>query len=492
MVQGHDTASDMIGRVFFGEYTIIDRLGEGGMGAVYLAEQNQIDQKIALKVLHTESAESDEIIQRFHREAKVISMLSHPNIVRVFIFGRTEDDLLFLVMEFVDGHELRDDMISGEPLDELRAIKITKQICSAVAEAHDLGIIHRDLKPENILLTTHRGEDNFVKILDFGIAKIKYPDEQQGPQLTQAGIVYGTPEYLSPEQAQAEDLDQRTDIYSLGCMLYEMMTGQVPFSAQASVDVLKMQVFDDPTPPSEVADVAPTMENIILKAMEKDREDRYNNALEMFDDLVHREEEIRSENKLDEGATWFPGSELTGVHTTIDDQIDSERETIDKPPPNVADAPNTSPDHTGDGESHRANSDAAPAAQSDSIMNADTAAMESPDQAALQSDDRSEPTPDPGPDSSTVETDDPPPERLADDPNPSTTPAENKANDGTAQTPAGPGQTPPTNPKADRDDLPIAEDDDQTIRTLLMAGIMLATTVIVVLVVWIGYMLYFS
>ena len=178
---GHNGQDSLIGRNFFGEYSIAKQLGEGGMGAVYLAEQNSIDQKIALKVLHAESAESDEIIQRFHREAKVISKISHPNIVRVFIFGRTDDDLLYLAMEHIDGVELRE-KLGGQPIDELTAIKIMKQICSALAEAHDLGIIHRDLKPENILLTEHRGDENYVKILDFGIAKIKRPDgQQQGP-----------------------------------------------------------------------------------------------------------------------------------------------------------------------------------------------------------------------------------------------------------------------------------------------------------------------
>lgn len=318
---------DLIGRDFFGEYTIVDRLGEGGMGAVYLAEQDSIDQKIALKVLHAESAESDEIVQRFHREAKVISLLTHPNIVRVFIFGRTDDDLLFLAMEFVEGVELRD-KLDGTPVDELMAIKVMKQVCSAVAAAHDQDIIHRDLKPENILLTTHRGEDNYVKILDFGIAKLKHPDGQQGPQLTQAGIVYGTPEYLSPEQAQADDLDHRTDIYALGCILFEMLTGRVPFDANSSVEILKQKVFEDPPKPSEYAPVAPKMEEIILTAMAQDRDDRFDDALEMFDALVVREQELQNERQLDRRDTYVPGSELTGHHQL--EALQDELEDYDK------------------------------------------------------------------------------------------------------------------------------------------------------------------
>lgn len=307
---------DLVGRVFFGEYTITKKLGEGGMGAVYLARQNAIDQNVALKVLHAKAAESDEIVQRFHREAKVISMLSHPNIVRVFIFGRTEDDLLYLVMEYVQGRELRHRLEETGALEELLAIKIMKQTCSALAEAHDLGIIHRDLKPDNILLTEFRGEKNFVKILDFGIAKLKHPDGQPDQKLTQAGIVYGTPEYLSPEQAQALDLDHRTDIYSLGCILYELITGRVPFTDKNPVQILTKHVFEEPPKPSEVAPgkVAPTMEKIIMKAIAKDPEDRFADAMAMFEALVAREREIMMERNLSSRDTYFPGSELTGMH----------------------------------------------------------------------------------------------------------------------------------------------------------------------------------
>jgi serine/threonine-protein kinase len=220
-------------------------------------------------------------------------------------------------MEYVDGMELRE-RLNGTPMDELLAIKIMKQVCSAVAEAHDLGIIHRDLKPENILLTEFRGDENFVKILDFGIAKIKHPEGQQGPQLTKAGIVYGTPEYLSPEQAQAHDLDPRTDIYALGCMLFEMLTGRMPFQAQSSVEILKQKVFEDPPMAANHGDIAPTMNEIIATAMAQDRENRFDDALEMFEALDYREEEIRSERQISTRETWFPGRELTGVHQTVD------------------------------------------------------------------------------------------------------------------------------------------------------------------------------
>ncbi|MEM1347547.1 MAG: serine/threonine-protein kinase [Myxococcota bacterium] len=317
--QQQGSGRDMVGRRIFGQYSITKKLGEGGMGAVYLARQEAIDQEIAIKVLLKEAARSPEIVQRFHREAKVISMLTHPNIIRVFIFGRTEDGLLYLAMEFVKGHELREEL-RGQPMEELVAIRIMKQACSALQEAHDLGVIHRDLKPDNILLTKFRGEDRFVKILDFGIAKLK--DNSQaadGAKLTQAGIVYGTPEYLSPEQAQAFELDHRTDIYSLGIMLFEMMVGRVPFSGDSPVKILTKHVFEEPPRPNAIANgrIAPTMEDLIMKAMDKDREKRFDSALDMFRALVRREQELLSERGLGADANWVPGGELTGMFQAI-------------------------------------------------------------------------------------------------------------------------------------------------------------------------------
>lgn len=312
--------TDLVGESLFGQYTITEKLGEGGMGSVYLAKQDSIDQSIAVKVLHEESAKSEELVQRFHREARVVSMLTHPNIIRVFIFGRTGGGLLYLAMEYVQGETLRG-LLDEKQLDEMRVIKIMKQICSGLSEAHDLGIIHRDLKPDNVLLTEWRGEADFAKILDFGIAKLKQP---QGPEeqknLTQAGIVYGTPEYLSPEQAQAFDLDHRTDIYSLGCILYEFMTGKVPFRASTPVKILTAHVFTEVKPPSELAPgrVSPTMENIILKAMAKDPEDRFQDALEMFEALVAREQEIVRQKGLGNRAGYVPGMELTGMYSAVD------------------------------------------------------------------------------------------------------------------------------------------------------------------------------
>lgn len=333
MNQGTQRYGDLVGNRLFGDYVVVRKLGEGGMGAVYLARQEAINQDIAIKVLHGRAAESAEIIERFNREARVISMLTHPNIIRVFIFGRTPQNLMYLAMEYVKGRELREEMRKG-PMDELLAIKIMKQTCSALQEAHDLDIVHRDLKPDNILLTEFRGESHFVKILDFGIAKLT---NQEGAekQLTQAGIVYGTPEYLSPEQAQAKDLDHRTDIYSLGVMLYEIMAGKVPYQSASAVEVLTMHVFNDPAPPSSIAPnrVKPTMEHLILKAMAKHPENRFQSAMEMFRALEAREQEILQERGMGSLANYVPGSELTGIFQAVPE---SAPDTGASPGPNTA------------------------------------------------------------------------------------------------------------------------------------------------------------
>ena len=289
MYQSYENET-LVGRRLFGEYTMVRKLGEGGMGAVYLLQHDSIDQQIAVKVLHGRSAQQDELVKRFYREAKSISLLSHPNITRLFIFGRSEDGLIYLAMEYVNGLSLREVFAEG-PLNELRAIKIMKQVLGALSEAHSIGIIHRDLKPDNIMLTKHRGQPDYVKVLDFGIAKVT---DQAGlkpeQKLTQAGVVNGTPEYLSPEQAQAIELDQRSDIYSLGCVLYEMITGSVPFSAPTAVTVLTMHVFEEPKRPSEVySRCSPQMEDVILKAMAKKPDDRYASSEEFLDALSELE-----------------------------------------------------------------------------------------------------------------------------------------------------------------------------------------------------------
>lgn len=278
---------NLVGQTLFGTYMVTEKLGEGAMGNVYLAKQSQTGQRIAIKVLNAEAAQHQETVARFLREARVISMMTHPNVVRVFIFGETKGGISYMAMEHVDGMPL-ERVVRDQKMDEARAIDIAKQMLAAIGEAHDLGIMHRDLKPENVLLTTWRGRKDYVKILDFGIAKVQNANQQ----LTQMGIVYGTPAYMSPEQAQALEIDRRADIYSLGCMLYEMVSGVVPFDARTNLKILEMQAFQKPTPPSEHTDVSPRLEAIILQAMAKAPDNRFQTAQEMLDALEALDEPV--------------------------------------------------------------------------------------------------------------------------------------------------------------------------------------------------------
>jgi serine/threonine-protein kinase len=305
----------LVGRRLFGEYTMIKKLGEGGMGAVYLLRQDQIDQHIAVKVLHGRAANSDELVQRFYREAKSLSMLSHPNIIDVFIFGRTDDGLIYMAMEYIDGQSLRELVDSVGALEELRAIRIIIQCLSALEEAHSQGIIHRDMKPDNILLKKHRDGSDRAKVLDFGIAKVKEPPGTPQQKLTQVGVVYGTPEYLSPEQAQATDLDHRSDLYSLGVVFFELLTGSVPFDAPTAVTILTMHVFEKPPKPSDVAPhpIHPDTEAIVLKALEKKPADRFADAAAFREALEAREAVL----------TGGPGPEAKTVLISPDDFLPS-------------------------------------------------------------------------------------------------------------------------------------------------------------------------
>jgi eukaryotic-like serine/threonine-protein kinase len=273
--QGHQ--DPYVGSTIADRYKVLSKLGEGGMGVVYLAEHVFIEKRVALKVLSEDFARKADLVARFMQEAKAASKIGHENIVDITDFGETASGSVFFAMEFLDGMDLAGHIKSGGAMPFERAKTIMNQICRALGAAHSKGIIHRDMKPENVYLITREGKPDFVKVLDFGIAKMSALDEG-GSRLTRTGMIFGTPEYMSPEQARGDKPDHRVDIYAAGCILYEMLTGDVPFHAETFMGVLTKHMFENPEPPSvrnPNAHVPHEVEQVCLKALAKDRDQRY-------------------------------------------------------------------------------------------------------------------------------------------------------------------------------------------------------------------------
>ena len=271
------TANDpFVGKVIDGRYEIQNRIGEGGMGVVYKARQVSIDRIIALKMLNQQMAQDPTWVQRFYNEAKACSRLQHPNTIRMFDFGQTGDGRLFMTMEFLDGMVLRTAIGTGTMAPQ-RVIKILIQCCASLAEAHAIGIIHRDLKPDNVFLLNMAGSPDFVKVLDFSVAKLL----QEGDRMkTQAGVVFGTPQYMSPEQGRGLPLDARSDLYALGVLGFEMLTGRVPFHDDNPMTVIQMQLRAEIPPLPQ--NIPYSVQQVVRRAMEKDPARRYQSAGEMM------------------------------------------------------------------------------------------------------------------------------------------------------------------------------------------------------------------
>ncbi|HEY3802458.1 MAG TPA: serine/threonine-protein kinase [Kofleriaceae bacterium] len=264
-----------VGKVIDGRYEIQQRIGEGGMGVVYRARQMSIDRIIALKMLNSQMQGDQQWVQRFYNEAKACSRLQHPNTIRMFDFGQTQDGRLFMTMEFLDGISLRDALQRG-PLAANRVVKILIQCCASLAEAHAIGIIHRDIKPDNVFLLNMAGSPDFVKLLDFSVAKLLEGDRMK----TQAGVVFGTPQYMSPEQGRGLPLDARSDLYALGILAYEMLVGTVPYNDDNPMVVIQMQ-RDAPVPPMPNG-IPYSVQMIVRRALEKDPARRYQSSGEMM------------------------------------------------------------------------------------------------------------------------------------------------------------------------------------------------------------------
>ncbi|MEZ4465349.1 MAG: serine/threonine-protein kinase [bacterium] len=277
------------GRMVAGRFRLLSKLGDGGMGEVYRAEQLPMGRHVALKILRHALSDDPRQVERFKREAQAASALTHPNTIIVHDFGQDTDGTLFLAMEYLAGQPLNA-VMAREGLPGERAARIMQQVCGSLDEAHRQGMVHRDLKPENIFLVERAGNPDFVKVLDFGIAKVTESGGQKLATITQAGAIFGTPQYMAPEQIRGDHVDARADIYALGVLLYELISGHLPFAAGSVVEMLTKHLTAPPAPIARTgSDSDPglaRLEAVALRALSKDPEHRQQTAREFLEDLM--------------------------------------------------------------------------------------------------------------------------------------------------------------------------------------------------------------
>jgi eukaryotic-like serine/threonine-protein kinase len=299
-----------------GHYKVTGRLGKGGMGDIYKAIQEPLNRIVALKVLPPKFGRDEEFARRFEIEAKAISLLQHQNIVSIYEYGE-EDGYRFFAMQFVDGTDLSRYIGDHREVGITEIIDFSKQICRGLRYAHANNVIHRDIKPQNILID----KGGVVKLSDFGIAKIF-----SGTEITMTGFTLGTPEYMSPEQALGKKIDQQTDIYSLGIVMYEMLTRHPPFGGRDPMGVAYKQVHEQPLPPSQKRkDTPKRLELIVLKALKKDKEERYQSVEEMLDHLDSVDPNERVDKETESIETAAPPETRTAMPSTTERRIVDRR-----------------------------------------------------------------------------------------------------------------------------------------------------------------------
>ncbi len=313
-----DQRTYAIGTLINNRYRVDDVIGIGGFGAVYRCTNLAMEQTVAVKVLRTEHLSSVEHVKRFSREAQAVSRLKHPNTIHTFDFGTHSDGALYLAMEYLEGETLADRIDQNHCLYWETAVHIAVQACHSLTEAHGLGLVHRDLKPENFMLMPVAGDPNFVKVLDFGIAKLqKSPTEARQSNLTESGMIMGTPTYMSPEQAKGEAIDARSDIYAIGVMLYEMLTGRPPFEDETAMKILVSHINVPPKAFFRAGgpdDVPIEVERVVMQCLEKEPGRRPQTTVQLVDRLMSAARKARepadSRSRMAEAALATATAEL--------------------------------------------------------------------------------------------------------------------------------------------------------------------------------------
>ncbi|HET9992210.1 MAG TPA: serine/threonine-protein kinase [Kofleriaceae bacterium] len=295
----------------------MNKIGTGGMGAVYLAEHPQIGKKVALKVIHRELASNREVVQRFFQEAKAVNKIGNEHIVEIHDFGVTPEGDHYYIMEYLEGSNLATTLGHESVLDVRRALHIGAQIASALAAAHAAGVIHRDLKPDNVMLTTRLGDPDFVKLLDFGLAKM-FAGSPSAVK-TAAGVLLGTPQYMSPEACESRvTLDHRTDIYALGVLLFQMITGVLPFDGETMGEVLVKQVTQLPPPPRQYnPNIPPSVEQILLRCLMKQPDARFPTMVALREALLDPEGYLHRSPPMAPARSLAPGEIKVDAKTVM-------------------------------------------------------------------------------------------------------------------------------------------------------------------------------
>ncbi len=275
----------LLGRVIGGKFPIVGMLGEGGFGAVYRAVQEPVGRQVALKVIRGGDAADPEIRARFFREAKVVASLSHPAVVTLHDYGEEPDGLLYIAFELVAGRPLSEIVRSGGPMQPARAVSLVTQILSALTEAHNLGLLHRDLKPDNLMVTQGSLGEEKVRLLDFGLSKRFAAAENGDSVATRQGIIMGTPRYMSPEQASGQSVDGRSDLYAMGVLLYELLSGRPPFVHTSPLDLLMAHIGEPVPPLSASLNLPPALTQVVMKSLGKRPDQRFQTAADFSREL---------------------------------------------------------------------------------------------------------------------------------------------------------------------------------------------------------------